>query len=80
MELLSAAEPITRLVEELNKLPGIGPKSAQRLTYYLLQAPPERAEALAEAIRGIKQSLRLCSVCLNITDSLRINIKLLIYI
>ena len=68
MELTSAAEPISRLIEEFNRLPGIGPKSAQRLTYYLLQAPEEKVEALAEAIRGIKRGLRLCSICLNITD------------
>jgi recombination protein RecR len=64
----STAEPIARLIEEFNKLPGIGPKSAQRLTYNLLQAPMEKAEALANAILGIKQSLCLCSTCFNITD------------
>ena len=69
MDFTSAAEPIARLIEEFSKLPGIGPKSAQRLTYYLLQSPPDRVETLAEAIKGLKQSLRLCSVCLNITDS-----------
>ncbi len=69
MDFTTAAEPIARLIEEFGKLPGIGPKSAQRLTYYLLQAPPERVEMLAEAVRGIKQNLRLCSVCLNVTDS-----------
>jgi recombination protein RecR len=66
---MPAAEPIARLVEELNKLPGIGPKSAQRLTYYLLRAPTEEAQALAEAIRAVKEKLTLCSICLNITDS-----------
>ena len=64
-----ATEPIGKLIEEFNKLPGIGPKSAQRLTYYLLQAPPEEAEALANAIRDIKERISLCSVCFNITDS-----------
>ncbi len=64
-----AAEPIARLIEEFSKLPGIGPKSAQRLTYHLLQAPAEKAEALARAILGLKQSLSLCSVCFNITDT-----------
>jgi recombination protein RecR len=63
------AEPIARLIEELNRLPGIGPKSAQRLTFYLLRAPTEQVEALAEAIKAIKQKLRLCSICLNITDA-----------
>ena len=65
---LTTAEPIARLIEEFSKLPGIGPKSAQRLTYHLLQAPSEKAEALAKAILGLKQSLSLCSVCFNITD------------
>jgi recombination protein RecR len=63
------AEPIARLIEEFSKLPGIGPKSAQRLTYYLLQTPAEKAEALARAILGLKQSLSLCSICFNVTDT-----------
>jgi recombination protein RecR len=65
----STAEPITRLIEEFNKLPGIGPKSAQRLTYYLLRAPASEVAALADAIKNLKEKLALCSVCLNITDS-----------
>lgn len=68
-DFLPTARPISRLIEELNKLPGIGPKTAQRLAYHLLQAPPERSRDLAEAICNIKESLKLCSVCLNITDS-----------
>ena len=66
---MPVAEPIARLIEEFNKLPSIGPKSAQRLTYHLLRAPGEQAEALAEAIRAVKEKLSLCSICLNITDS-----------
>lgn len=66
---MPTAEPIARLIEEFNKLPGIGPKSAQRLTYHLLKAPAEKAEALAEAIRAVKEKLSLCSICLNIADS-----------
>jgi recombination protein RecR len=66
---IHTAEPITRLIEEFNKLPGIGPKSAQRLTYYLLRAPAGEVGALADAIRNLKEKLALCSVCLNITDS-----------
>jgi recombination protein RecR len=62
------AEPVARLIEEFNKLPGIGPKSAQRLTYHLLRSPDEEAKALAEAILTLKEKLRLCSVCFNITD------------
>ena len=67
-DFMSAAEPIARLIEEFNRLPGIGPKSAQRLTYHLLQAPEERAEALAEAIKAVKEKVSLCSICLNITE------------
>lgn len=66
---IHTAEPITRLIEEFNKLPGIGPKSAQRLTYYLLRAPASEVGALAEAIKNLKEKLALCSICLNITDS-----------
>jgi len=68
-DFLPAAKPISRLIEEFNKLPGIGPKTAQRLTYHLLQAPAEKSRDLAEAIISIKQNLRLCSICLNITDT-----------
>jgi len=64
-----AAEPVTRLIEELGKLPGIGPKSAARLTYYLLRIPEAEARALAEAIIAVKEKTVLCSSCQNITDS-----------
>jgi recombination protein RecR len=60
---------VSRLIQELNKLPGIGPKSAQRLTYFLLRAPEEQAKLLADAILSVKQKTRLCSVCFNITDA-----------
>jgi len=66
---IPAAEAINRLIQELNKLPGIGPKSAQRLTYYLLRAPEEQPRLLAEAIRSVKQKITLCSTCFNVTDS-----------
>jgi recombination protein RecR len=62
------AEPIARLIEELNKLPGIGPKSAQRLAYHLLRSSDEEAEALAEAILTLKEKIKLCSLCFNNTD------------
>ena len=62
------AEPIARLIEELNKLPGIGPKSAQRLAYHLLRSPDEEAKALAEAISTLKEKIKLCSLCFNNTD------------
>lgn len=62
------AEPMTRLIEALKKLPGIGGKSAQRLAFHILRASDEDAEALAAAVRDVKAKLRLCSVCNNITD------------
>jgi recombination protein RecR len=65
----SAALPVSRLIEAFNKLPGIGPKSAQRLTYYLLRAPQEEAQALAQAILEMKEKIILCSICQNITDA-----------
>jgi len=65
----SAAAPVARLIEEFHKLPGIGPKSAQRLTYYLLRAPQEEAQALAQAILEVKEKIAFCSVCQNVTDT-----------
>ena len=62
-------EPVARLVEEFARLPGIGPKTAQRLTFYLLRMPAEHARALAEAILHMKEAVHLCSVCANITDA-----------
>ncbi len=63
------AAPVARLIEAFHRLPGIGPKSAQRLTYYLLRAPAEEARDLAQAILDMKQTVVLCSVCQNITDA-----------
>lgn len=71
---MPAAEPVSRLIEELGKLPGIGPKSAARLTYYLLRIPEAEARALAEAIIAVKEKTVLCSSCENITDSNPCNI------
>jgi len=62
------AEPMTRLIDEFRKLPGIGTKSAQRLAFHVLRSSSEDAEKLAMAIRELKAHLRLCSVCNNITD------------
>lgn len=59
---------MTRLIDELKKLPGVGSKSAQRLAFHILRSSEEDAEALAAAVRDVKASLRLCSVCNNITD------------
>jgi len=63
-----AAAPVAKLIEEFNKLPGIGPKSAQRLAYHVLRAPREEAEALARAILDVKDRISFCSVCQNLTD------------
>jgi recombination protein RecR len=65
---IPAAAPVARLIEEFHKLPGIGPKSAQRLTYHLLRMPEEQARALAEAIVALKERIVLCSRCQNTTE------------
>lgn len=62
------AEPLNRLINELKKIPGIGAKSAQRISFYILKAPPEDVNALSEALRDVKEKLRYCSICNNITD------------
>jgi recombination protein RecR len=66
---IPTAGAVSRLIQELNKLPGIGPKSAQRLAYYLLRTPEDQAKLLAEAILSVKQKTTLCSICFNITDA-----------
>jgi recombination protein RecR len=62
------AEPMTRLIDELKKLPGIGSKSAQRLAFHILRSTDDDATSLADAVREVKAKLHLCSVCNNITD------------
>lgn len=62
------AEPMARLIEELKKLPGVGAKTAQRYAFHILRSSDEDAAALAEAVHGLKASLRLCSICNNVTD------------
>jgi recombination protein RecR len=62
------AEPMAQLIDELKKLPGVGSKSAQRMAFHILRASSEDAEALAGAVRNLKEKLHLCSVCNNITD------------
>jgi recombination protein RecR len=62
------AEPMARLIDELKKLPGVGTKSAQRFAFHILRSSEEDALALASAIQALKATLRLCSVCNNITD------------
>src|SRR3979411_781742 len=61
-------EPIARAVEAFASLPGIGPKTAQRLTFHLLRQPPETVRDLAEAIVRMKEAVHFCSVCGNVTD------------
>jgi len=67
----SSATPksVTRLIEELSRLPGIGPKTASRLTYHLLRMPEEQTQSLAEALTAMKANTRLCSICFNITEA-----------
>ena len=62
------AEPMARLIDELKKLPGVGTKTAQRFAFHILRSSEEDASRLADAVHGLKASLRLCSVCNNITD------------
>ena len=62
-------EPVTRLIEAFSQLPGVGPKTASRLTYYLLRAPDDTSLRLADALRDLKVNTRFCSVCFNITVS-----------
>jgi recombination protein RecR len=64
-----ATDAIGRLVQEFSKLPGIGPKSAQRITFHLLRSPEEKAKDLAEALISLNQRVNLCSVCCNVTES-----------
>ena len=67
--LPSAAPSLARLIQELNKLPGIGPKSAQRLAYFIIRLPDEEAQDLADAINAVKQTIMFCSHCQNLTDA-----------
>ncbi len=62
-------ESLSRLVEELQRLPGIGPKGAQRLAFHLLKAPHQQAERLADALREMKARVSYCSICNSITDA-----------
>jgi recombination protein RecR len=61
-------EPVARLIEALRALPGIGPKTAQRLTFFLLKRPAEEVQALAEAVGQLKQHIVHCAVCFNVTE------------
>ena len=63
------AKPVARLVEALSRLPGIGPKTASRLTFYLLRAPKEQAKALSQAIGELRERIVICEICYNITEA-----------
>ena len=63
------AEPVQRLIDELARLPGIGPKSAQRVAFHLLKITPSSARELASAIVDMKEKVRLCAVCFNVSDA-----------
>jgi recombination protein RecR len=63
------ARPLARLIDELSKLPGVGPKTAQRLAYHILRSSSLDADQLAAAVRSVKTDLRYCSVCFNIAES-----------
>lgn len=62
-------EPVSRLIEELSRLPGIGGKSAQRLAFYIIRLPEERAASLADAVLSAKRGVKYCGVCCSLTDS-----------
>jgi recombination protein RecR len=66
---MSLPDPLIRLVEELQRLPGIGPKGAQRLAFHILKTPREETERLVAAVRDVKERVTYCSICSNITDS-----------
>ena len=68
-EPIPAADAIGRLVQEFSKLPGIGPKSAQRITFHLLRSPEEKSKSLADALLSLKQKVTLCSMCCNVTEA-----------
>jgi recombination protein RecR len=63
------AEPVNRLINEFSKLPGIGPKSAARLAYFILRGSKDEAQALADAIVDVKERIGFCSVCFNISEA-----------
>ena len=67
--MVAIPEAVTRLVDELSRLPGIGPKTASRLAYYLLRAPVAQVDALGEAISTLRDRITFCSQCFNITEA-----------
>ena len=66
---MALPDPLIRLIDELQRLPGIGPKGAQRLAFHILRTPREQTDRLADALREVKERVTYCSVCNNITDT-----------
>jgi recombination protein RecR len=66
---MALPDPLIRLIDELQRLPGIGPKGAQRLAFYILKTPRELTDRLTAAVRDVKEQVTYCSICSNITDS-----------
>ena len=67
--MASYARPVERLITELSKLPSIGPKSAQRIAFHVIRSRPDDARSLAEALREVKERIRPCKRCFNLTES-----------
>ena len=65
---MARPDPLAGLIEALQRLPGIGARTAQRLAYHLLKTPREEVDALADAMRSVKDRVTYCSICSNITD------------
>ena len=65
---MTLPDPLIRLIEELQRLPGVGPKSAQRLAFHILRTPREQTDRLAAAVQEVKECVTYCSICNNITD------------
>ena len=72
--MVNYAKPFLRLLEALEKLPGIGPRSAERMAFHLLRTPKEQAQQLAQAIRDARDGLKFCEVCFNLSESSRCEI------
>jgi recombination protein RecR len=66
---MSLPDPLLRLIDELQRLPGIGPKGAQRLAFFILKTPREQADRLIDAVRDVKERVTYCSICNNITEA-----------
>lgn len=65
---MALPDPLVRLIEELQRLPGVGPKGAQRLAFHVLKTPRDDVDRLADAMRDVKEQVTYCSICSNITD------------